>query len=245
MNPAPSDAVGSPKPSAKPRSLRRPAAVAFDVVETLFSLEPVGRRFEAVGLPAAGVRPWFIRFLRDGIAMDAAGAFKPFADVAGATLAAVMAEAGLEPRGPAVASVIAGFAELPAYPDAAPAFALLRDAGIPAYCLTNGSQPGTERLLKRAGLDGLVRRVISIEEIGHWKPRAEVYRHTAKVIGVEPQRPAMTAVHSWDLMGAAKVGLTTAWVSRLEKRTHPLMGEPDVRADRLDDACRTLAGGDR
>jgi 2-haloacid dehalogenase len=74
--------------------------------------------------------------------------------------------------------------------------------------LTNGSATLTTELLERAGLDGLVGRVISIDEVQAWKPASNAYRHTADVLGVAPGRLALIAVHSWDVHGARRAG---AW----------------------------------
>jgi 2-haloacid dehalogenase len=73
-----------------------------------------------------------------------------------------------------------------------------------------------------------VKHVISIDEVQHWKPRREVYLHGAKVVGVEPSRVALVAAHAWDVQGARAAGLVGAWVSRLEKKFQPAMGQPDV-----------------
>jgi hypothetical protein len=65
---------------------RRPAAVAFDVIETLMPLEPLRERFTAARLPAQRLELWFTRTLRDGIALAAAGDYAPFGEVAAQAL---------------------------------------------------------------------------------------------------------------------------------------------------------------
>ena len=53
--------------------VHRPHAVAFDVVETLMSLEPLRPRFVDVGLPESALERWFDRMLRDGMAVMLTG----------------------------------------------------------------------------------------------------------------------------------------------------------------------------
>jgi FMN phosphatase YigB (HAD superfamily) len=48
-----------------PAMPERPQVIAFDVVETLFSLEPVRKRIEGLGLPGDALEHWFAGFLRD------------------------------------------------------------------------------------------------------------------------------------------------------------------------------------
>ncbi len=55
----------------------RPDVVAFDVLETLFSLEPMRAKLIGLGLPAEALELWFARLLRNAFALDASGTFKP------------------------------------------------------------------------------------------------------------------------------------------------------------------------
>ena len=151
---------------------RRPAIVAFDVVGTLFSLEPLGFRLKEAGFSETALAEWFSRFLHAAVALDVANVFVPFCEVATATLEVMAAERGLASSGPAAERIILGMSELPAHPDAGPAFQGLREAGIRTIALTNGSAETTLHLLKQAGLEQYIERIVSIEEVRHWKPHA-------------------------------------------------------------------------
>jgi hypothetical protein len=70
----------------------RPQVVAFDVIETLFSLEPMRARFQGLGLRADALELWFARLLRNAFALDASGTFKTFGEVARATLDVMLSE---------------------------------------------------------------------------------------------------------------------------------------------------------
>jgi 2-haloacid dehalogenase len=202
-----------------------PSAVAFDVVETLMPLEPLAARFERAGLPRGALREWFTRLLLYGVGLSAAGDYVPFPDVAAEALRAVggyrLAEQDVE-------YVLAGFAELPAHSDAEPAMRRLADAGVQVCCLTNGSADTTSAFLARAGLEPYVERVISVAEVGTWKPPARVYRHAADALALPPERVALVAVHAWDCHGAKRAGLTTGWASRLEGQYGRLFAAADV-----------------
>ena len=65
---------------------RRPAVVAFDVIETLMSLEPLRARLTDVGQPPGLLEAWYTRTLRDGMALSATGNYVAFTDVAEAAL---------------------------------------------------------------------------------------------------------------------------------------------------------------
>lgn len=218
----------------------RPSVVAFDVVETLFSLEPLRARWCALGLPAEALELWFARLLRNAFALEASGTFQTFGEVARATLEVLLAEHGLVAAAPALGEALAGFGELPAHADGAPALQLLHAAGVRLVALTNGEADNTRRLLGRAGLDRWIERVISIDEVRRWKPAREVYLHAARVMGVAPGALALVAAHAWDIHGAGRAGLVTGWVSRLERRFSAAMTPPDVVGATLVEVSRGL-----
>lgn len=213
--------------------MNRPDAVAFDVVETLFSLESLRPRLTAVGLAGPQLETWFASFLRDAFALEIAGVYKPFRDVASATLSVMLEQAAGSAEPEKVDHVISGFAELDAHDDVAPAMAALREAGIRIATLTNGSAKVTSSLLERAGLRHLVERVISIDDIGHWKPHPKVYHHCARELDVERHRLALVAAHSWDIQGARRSGLSAGYVARDRKDVLSVMEAPDVQGRTL------------
>ncbi len=198
--------------------------MAVDVVETLVSLDAVAVALEDHGLgPGAGER-LFTRLLRDGFALAASGAYRPFREVADGALAGVAPSLTMSQREP----VLAAFSRLNPHPDARPALERLRRAGVPVVALTNGAAATTAALLARAGLDALVPRVISVDEVRAWKPAPAPYLHAADVLGVEPRRLALVAVHGWDVHGAHRAGLVTGWSSRREGVFPAAFDLPDV-----------------
>ena len=220
----------------------RPLAVAFDVNETLFSMDSVRRRLDEMGFPALALELWFARTLRDGIALAAAGGTDRFASIAVDALLSVMVAAGREPDRTLAEQAVAAMEEMEPHPDVARCFEALRDGGIRVSTLTNGSGVMTERLLERAGLRHLVERCMSVQDAGRWKPSAEPYLYAAAQLGVEAERLALVAVHAWDLCGAKAAGLLTGWAARLEGTFAERFGRPEVSgADLVEVAYGLLA----
>ncbi len=218
----------------------RPHVIAFDVIETLFSMEPLRTRFQEAQLPPDKLELWFAKILRDGFALAAADVFQPFQQVAAGTLAVFLADEGQSPDNDKIQNVLQGFGELEAHPDVAPAFEKLRAADVRILTLTNGSKENTQKLLRQAQLDSFVEQVITIDEVQQWKPRREVYRHAARQAGVEPAQMALVAAHAWDVQGAKRAGLVTGWVQRQEKLFHPAMEKPDASGNTLLEVCEQL-----
>jgi 2-haloacid dehalogenase len=203
---------------------RRPVAVAFDVVETLFSLGAVEEALARAGPGAPRLDVFFGRLLRDGFALAASDCYRPFRDVAEGALAATSTGVGSADR----ARILAAFSRLDAHADARAALEQVRAAGLTVATLTNGSAAVTGELLDRAGLAALVDEVISIDGVQTWKPAPAPYRHAAEVLDVVAGRLALVAVHAWDVHGASRAGLVTGWASRLEGGYPPIFDRPDV-----------------
>jgi 2-haloacid dehalogenase len=222
------------------RPASRPAVVAFDVNETLFSLDPVREEFAAAGLGAEAVPLWFARLLRDGFALAATGGFRAFRDLAADGLELLLREQGRGPDPDLAVGVLARFRELPPQPDAEPAFRRLRAGGVRIVTLTNGHADTVQAMLANAGLEGYVEASLSVDDAGVWKPRPEPYRHAAERCGVAPSALALVAVHSWDVHGANGAGLVTGYAPRLEGAFLGGFTPPDVIGATLDEVAAGL-----
>ena len=218
----------------------RPAVIAFDVIETLFSLESLRPRLTAIGLPAHALEIWFARLLRDAFALDCVGKYLPFRDIAAATLERLLHKASIEYDGKQLSGVIDGFMQLEAHPDVAPAMTALRNAGIRIVTLSNGSARATEILLERAGLRKYVERSVSIDEVKRWKPAREVYLHCAEVVGISPNRVALVAGHAWDIQGAKRAGLSAGYIERGEGSFLSIFDSPEVMGSTLVEVVEQL-----
>jgi 2-haloacid dehalogenase len=181
----------------------------FDVNETLSDLGPLGRRFAEVGLPPDTARLWFTSVLRDGIGVAAAGALVPFADVARGVLRPMV-----NGDDDAVEHVMNGFLSLGVHPDVPDGIRALRAAGHRLVTLSNGAASIADGLLSRAGIRDQFERVLSVEDVGVWKPARAAYLHAARRTASSPRDLVLVAVHPWDIDGAARAGLRTAWVDR-------------------------------
>jgi len=115
---------------------------------------------------------------------------------------------------------------LPAWPEAARGLERLARRFTLAT-LSNGNRSQQTALIRFAGLP--FRRLLSAEDLRHYKPDPEVYIGAASALGLEVGQVMMVAAHKADLRAAQAAGLRAAFVERsLEKG-------PDGGADRLPD----------
>ena len=221
--------------------VQRPEAVAFDVIGTMFSLEPLRGILAAAGVPDGDAAEGLVAAtLRDAFALAATGVFQPLLAVLGANVDALFRRYGIVRGAPHREAVLAAMRELPPYPDTAEALVALSSANIPVLTLSNDSAAGTEALLRRAGLHEAIKLVVSVEEVKVAMPRCEAYLLAASRAGIEPSRLALVAAHAWDVHGAKAAGLMAGFVAR-GQAFPPTMMAPDVQGDTLAEVVGKLA----
>ncbi len=195
--------------------MNRTGVVMFDVNGTLSDLTPMGPRFAEVGAPELAAKVWFASLLRDGFALAAAGATERFATVGSGALRTVLTGMALtSDLDVAVDHIMAGFLELRVHADVPEGVRALAAAGARLVTLTNGSTDVTEHLLETAGIRDHFERLLSVDDAGVWKPSSGAYAYAARTCGVDPAAMLLVAVHPWDIDGAKRAGLRTAWVNR-------------------------------
>jgi 2-haloacid dehalogenase len=193
----------------------RPSVIAFDVNETLSDLSPLGARFVEVGASASAAPLWFAAVLRDGFALTAAGDNPPFAGVAREVLLSQLSQSLLNRSvDEAARHVMDGFASLELHADVASGVDRLHEDGFRLVTLSNGAAAVAERLLTAGTIRDRFERLLSVEDAGAWKPSARAYEYAAQECEVKPEELLMVAVHPWDVDGARRAGLQTAWVNR-------------------------------
>ena len=206
-------------------SMSRPALLAFDVNETLLSLAPIKARFEEAFGIGAPVGEWFSRMLHGSLVANHVGDYRSFAEIGIESLLTVSKKRGLAMRGEDAASIVSAMTSLPPHPEVHDALQRLFDADFAMVALTNGSTSAANDQMENAGLHTFLRRVISVEEVGRFKPAPEPYQHAADVMGVELADMMLVAAHDWDCAGAVAAGAQSAFVQRSDV-VWSLPGEP-------------------
>ncbi|MCC5977439.1 MAG: haloacid dehalogenase type II [Salinarimonas sp.] len=219
-----------------PRKIR---AVAFDIIETVFSIESLRPGLAPLGLPPTALDTWFAGSLRDAFALAATNEFAPFRKVMGDALADLLQRHNLPVMENRIAAFLDGMKDLDAQPDAYHAFSLLAQSDLPVVAVSNGAAVATQHLLDHASLAPLVGRVISVDEVGFSKPRREVYAHVATSLGLREDEICLVAAHAWDIHGARAAGLHGAFVSR--GQPYPAtMRAPSIIGDELLDTVEAV-----
>lgn len=194
--------------------MNKPPLIAFDVNETLLSLAPIRTKLEGIFGEDPPMGEWFARMLHGSLVANAIDNYRPFGDIGVESLLTVAVKRGLSLRGEDAVDVVAEMTSLPPHPDVPGALERLHDAGFVMVALTNGSTVVATDQIKNAGLEPYLQRVISVEEVGRFKPDPIPYLHAAAVMGVSIGDLTLVAAHDWDCAGATAAGAGTVFVKR-------------------------------
>ena len=208
--------------------------VVFDIIGTCFSLDKLQQQLIELGAPAETTKLWFAQSLRDAFALSHAGGYQPLKEVLQAELPRTLKLLEVELDSDQRSQVIEQLSQLELNQSAEAAFKLLAETGYRIVALTNGSKSATEKLLERAGVQQYFSQVYSCDAIALTKPHQDVY----KMVETDNlDRTWLVAAHAWDIMGAIRVGMRTAFVTQLEKDYLDVYPQPQIRAENLLEAA--------
>lgn len=218
------------------------SVIVFDVNETLSDMSPMGERFSEIGAPAELAKLWFATLLRDGFALAASGDNGSFAAIGADALRGLLTGMELNRSlDAAVEHVIRGMSVLGVHPDVPEGIRALAAARFRLITLSNGSAQVAGRLFSEAGIRDEFELLLSVEDAPAWKPAPASYEYAATAAGVDPARMLLVAVHPWDIHGAARAGLRTAWLNRTGGKYPGHFEAPDITITALNELPAALA----
>ena len=104
--------------------------------------------------------------------------------------------------------------ELAAFPEVPTMLATLKKAGISTGILSNGSPDMLGGAVNSAGIGDVLDAVLSVQDVGIFKPHDNVYDLVCQHFGGTPSDVLFVSSNGWDAAGAAGYGFQTAWVNR-------------------------------
>ena len=93
--------------------------------------------------------------------------------------------------------------------------------------LSNGEQWYLEELLAN-NVPIRFDTIISVDQVGAFKPSPGIYRKAIQRLGCEPGEIMMVAAHSFDILGAQACGFKAAYVNRYGLPTEESEYQPDI-----------------
>jgi 2-haloacid dehalogenase len=116
---------------------------------------------------------------------------------------------------------------LDAYEDVPDMLERLKRAGMRTAILSNGTPKMLAAAAKGARLEGLLDAVLSVEEVGVFKPDPRVYQLAVDRLGLPARAIAFQSANAWDAHAASAFGMRVVWCNRFGQHRERLPGEPD------------------
>jgi 2-haloacid dehalogenase len=191
-------------------------ACVFDAYGTLFDVHaPVHKLAAELGPQAEALSElWRRKQLEYTWLRSLMGVHADFWKVTGDALDYALARLGIEDPG-LKDELMVLYLKLDAYPDAKPMLDAVRAKGLRTAILSNGSPSMLDSAVKAAGLDKLLEHVISVEDVGIYKPSRRVYRHAQHKLGLpDGLSVCFVSANPWDAQGAGQYGFQSVRIDR-------------------------------
>ena len=117
---------------------------------------------------------------------------------------------------------------LACYPEVPAMLQALRRAGKATGILSNGSPAMLEAACRSSGIADLLDHVVSVEEVGIFKPDPRVYQRMTERLGLPAEAIAFHSSNGWDIHAGKRAGFFAIWVNRSGQPHERLPNPPDM-----------------
>ncbi len=123
--------------------------------------------------------------------------------------------------------LMALYLKLDAFPEVKEALEAVKGRGKLTAILSNGSPSMLDAAVRHAGLDKLFNFVLSVEDVGIYKPSRRVYRHAMQKLQIhDAPSVCFVSANTWDAQGAAHFGFQAVRVDRYGVKDDRIPGKP-------------------
>jgi 2-haloacid dehalogenase len=106
--------------------------------------------------------------------------------------------------------------------------------------LSNGAPDMLNAVVKHNGFDTLLDEVLSVEEVGVFKPDLRVYQLAVDRLGIAKNEIGFVSSNGWDASGAKAFGFNVFWINRSGAPVERLGVMPDYLVKSLEEVAGVL-----
>ncbi len=129
--------------------------------------------------------------------------------------------------------LMALYLTLDPFPEVADVLGRLKGAGIRTAILSNGSPKMLRAAVESAKLTTLLDAVLSVEDVGVYKPHPKVYQLAVDRLSTPASSISFQSSNAWDAYAASAFGMKVIWCNRYGQRRERLPGAPDFEVKSL------------
>ena len=119
------------------------------------------------------------------------------------------------------------YLSLNVYPDVIDALKQLKAGGMRLAILSNGTPQMLASAATNSGIADLLDAVLSVEEVGVFKPHPSVYKLASARLELASDQICFLSSNGWDAYAAKAFGFHAVWCNRFNQSPERIPGTPD------------------
>ena len=127
------------------------------------------------------------------------------------------------------------YLNLDCYPEIFETLNRIKKHGLPRAILSNGSPSMLNAVVKKNKLEKVIDMILSVEEVGVYKPDPRVYQLAVDKFGIEANKIIYLSSNAWDVAGATCFGFCVVWINRFNQLPERLPFQPQAEIKSLHD----------
>jgi 2-haloacid dehalogenase len=135
------------------------------------------------------------------------------------------------------------YLKLETFPEVMDVLTRLKRADLRIAILSNGSPKMLDAAVKASKIEPLLDAILSVEDVGVFKPHRKVYQLAVDRLGLPASAVAFQSSNAWDAYAAKAFGMQVVWCNRYGQRRERLPGTPDREITTLAELPRLLGVG--
>ena len=203
-------------------------ACVFDAYGTLFDVSSVARGAQdELGASWQALSDlWRMKQLQYTWLRGLSGQHADFWQVTGDALDFAMTSLGIADNGLRT-RLMDLYLRISAYPEVKETLCRLKASGVKLAILSNGTPAMLSSAVDNANLGGLFDAVLSVEEVGVFKPHSSVYQLAVDRLAVAPKQICFISSNGWDAFSAKAFGFHVLWCNRFAQVPERIPDVPD------------------
>jgi len=230
-------------------------AVVFDAYGTLFDVYSIQALAEEL-YPSHGADiavKWrdkqieYTRLITQSDPHNPSGSkyYQPFWELTRLSLEYTLDRLHLDRSSDQVKKLMEQYAHLTPFSENLAVLRKINDMGLVTAILSNGSPEMLFSAVKSAGMESVLKHIISVDPIRLYKTSPESYGLIQKFIPINKQEVLFVSSNAWDALGATWFGFKTLWINRQNLPYEALGPRPNFAGTDLTKVIEILANVDK